>query len=239
MKRLVTTLIIVSISISAFAQKLQEVVYLKNGSVIKGTIIEQVPNEPLKIQTTDGSIIITNMDDVEKIVKENTRHKYPTLGYRGFVEMSFGAGETTSKAHFGNHNPNVINEGHVYSSFSTIHGCQIIPNLFVGVGIGAKYYYITRDYLGHNEVEEHNFTLPLFVDTRYDIVKKGISPFIDTRIGYATCDIEGFYLSSAVGVRLRHFLFSVGYDFQDNDGEKYHDHLSSVEIRLAFDWGSR
>jgi hypothetical protein len=33
-----------------------EVVYLKNGSVIKGTIVEQVPGESLKIQTRDGNV---------------------------------------------------------------------------------------------------------------------------------------------------------------------------------------
>ena len=39
-------LAIVSVGIGTVsAQSLQEVVYLKNGSVIRGTIIEQVPNE--------------------------------------------------------------------------------------------------------------------------------------------------------------------------------------------------
>lgn len=48
----------------------QDVLYLKNGSVIKGVIIEQVPNESLKIQTADGSIFVYEMDQVAKIAKE-------------------------------------------------------------------------------------------------------------------------------------------------------------------------
>ena len=48
----------------------QDVVYLKNGSVIHGTIIEQVPNVSLKIQTRDGSIFFYKMDEIEKIAKE-------------------------------------------------------------------------------------------------------------------------------------------------------------------------
>ena len=48
----------------------QDVVYLKNGSVIKGIVIEQVPNESLKIQTTDGSIFVYEMNQVAKIAKE-------------------------------------------------------------------------------------------------------------------------------------------------------------------------
>ena len=47
-----------------------DVVYLKNGSIIKGMIIEQTPNVSLKIQTRDGSVFVYKMDEVEKMTKE-------------------------------------------------------------------------------------------------------------------------------------------------------------------------
>jgi hypothetical protein len=47
-----------------------DVVYLKNGSIIKGQIIEQIPSVSLKIETTGGSIFVYKMDEVEKITKE-------------------------------------------------------------------------------------------------------------------------------------------------------------------------
>jgi hypothetical protein len=50
--------------------ELEDVVYLKNGSVIRGTIIEQVPNVSLKIQTRDGSVFVYKMEEVEKMTKE-------------------------------------------------------------------------------------------------------------------------------------------------------------------------
>jgi hypothetical protein len=46
-----------------------DVVYLKNGSIIKGLIIEQVPNVQIKVQTKDGSILVFKFDEIEKIVK--------------------------------------------------------------------------------------------------------------------------------------------------------------------------
>ena len=49
-----------------FAQETQDVVYLKNGSVIRGTVIEQVPGKSLKIKTSDGSVFVYTMDEVEK-----------------------------------------------------------------------------------------------------------------------------------------------------------------------------
>jgi len=47
-----------------------DVVYLKNGSVIRGMIIEQTPNVSLKIQTRDGSVFVFKMDELEKMTKE-------------------------------------------------------------------------------------------------------------------------------------------------------------------------
>ena len=47
-----------------------DVVYLKNGSIIKGLIIEQIPNDQLKIQTRDGNVFVYKFDEIQKIAKE-------------------------------------------------------------------------------------------------------------------------------------------------------------------------
>ena len=54
----------------AEAQELQDVVYLKDGSVIRGTIVEQVPGESILIETVDGSRFRYSMDDIDRIAKE-------------------------------------------------------------------------------------------------------------------------------------------------------------------------
>lgn len=54
-----------------YAQRnLQDVVYLKDGSIIRGIIIEQVPSVSLKIQTRDGSVFFLRMDKILKMTKE-------------------------------------------------------------------------------------------------------------------------------------------------------------------------
>ncbi|MCO6464514.1 MAG: hypothetical protein J5I52_10245 [Saprospiraceae bacterium] len=58
------------LSVSAQMQQLEEVVYLKNGSVVRGVIIEQVPNERIRIQTRDGNIFVYTYNEIEKITKE-------------------------------------------------------------------------------------------------------------------------------------------------------------------------
>ena len=71
MKKLVfTSIFTIILSMVVFSQKFIDVVYLKNGSVIKGTVIEQVPNKQIKIQTKDGNIFVFEYDEIEKFKKE-------------------------------------------------------------------------------------------------------------------------------------------------------------------------
>ena len=71
MKRTVLFLVCLMGMTFAFAQTtLQDVVYLKNGSIIRGDIVEMVPNATVKIQTFDGSVFIYPYADVEKFAKE-------------------------------------------------------------------------------------------------------------------------------------------------------------------------
>ncbi|MBN1398455.1 MAG: hypothetical protein JXA06_10530 [Bacteroidetes bacterium] len=47
----------------------RSITYLKNGSIIKGVILEIIPDSTIKIQTADESILIFKMSEVEKIEK--------------------------------------------------------------------------------------------------------------------------------------------------------------------------
>lgn len=50
----------------------QDVVYLKNGSIIRGMIIEQIPGVSLKLETRDGNVFVYKMEEIEKMTKEKT-----------------------------------------------------------------------------------------------------------------------------------------------------------------------
>ncbi len=70
MKKIAILIVTLVLSVTAAAQQYTECVYLKNGSVIKGVIEEQIPNESLKIRTADGSLFVYQMVEVDKITKE-------------------------------------------------------------------------------------------------------------------------------------------------------------------------
>ena len=55
---------------SSFAQEYEDVVYLKDGGVRRGLILEQVPNESVKLKTAYGEIFVIKWSDIFKIGKE-------------------------------------------------------------------------------------------------------------------------------------------------------------------------
>jgi len=76
MKKIVCLLCLICLLPFTFTLKAQQgyedVVYLKNGSIIKGIVIEQIPNQSIKIQAKDGSVFVYNIAEVEKVTKEKT-----------------------------------------------------------------------------------------------------------------------------------------------------------------------
>ena len=53
-----------------FAQKIEDVIHLKNGETVRGTIVEQIPGESLKIQTADGSVFVYTIYEIAEITRE-------------------------------------------------------------------------------------------------------------------------------------------------------------------------
>ncbi len=207
---LIFTLFIGSISI-CYAQnkKLQEVVYLKNGSIIYGTVVEQRPGESLKVQTNDGSIFVYKISEVEKITKEAIQHKNKFAstinngsgakkGYKGFAEVGY----TIGTGDFG--------EDRI--ELNTSHGYQFNPYLYVGGGIGINYY---------NDIEWYG--MPIFANIRTNILDNKIAPFVDLKIGYTGLDIIGFYLATSAGCRIglgkkTAVNVGLGYTYQKAEG---------------------
>lgn len=68
-KILLSTLCLLFSASILLAQTYEDVVYLKNGSIIHGIIIEQVPNESLKIKSGQN-LFVYKMEEVQKIVKQ-------------------------------------------------------------------------------------------------------------------------------------------------------------------------
>ena len=77
---LLTCLTAFVVTSPAFAQQMEDVVHLKNGGLIRGTIIEQIPGESLKIKTRDGNVFVYTMDEIAKISKEPVMRMQGQIG---------------------------------------------------------------------------------------------------------------------------------------------------------------
>jgi len=74
LKATVIICILFILAASINAETMVDVVHLENGSIIKGDIIENIPNERIKIETSDGSLFVYEMSKVEKISKERIQN---------------------------------------------------------------------------------------------------------------------------------------------------------------------
>jgi hypothetical protein len=91
------SIIVFFISIIAFAQtQTRDVLYLKNGSVIKGTVTEMNPSTGIKIKTADGSLFVYKMDEILKTEKEEF------VGQQINQETSSGVSQEALESHFKN-----------------------------------------------------------------------------------------------------------------------------------------
>jgi len=71
--RTLWTATLLASSISLNAQALEDVIYKKDGSVLRGTLVEQdFENGRYKIQLEGGSLFSVSKDDIEKITKEKS-----------------------------------------------------------------------------------------------------------------------------------------------------------------------
>lgn len=95
MKNYLTVLLFLLAATVSFGQSnYQDVVYLKNGSIIRGVIIEQIPNKSIKIETIDKSVFVFQLDEIEKITKETPPKikgvKDDVTRRKGYVGLSIG-----------------------------------------------------------------------------------------------------------------------------------------------------
>jgi len=70
MKTFLITVLLAVTSVAFAQQGLEDVLYLKNGNVYRGVLVEQVPGQYYNIQTIGGNIFHVEVGDVAKITRE-------------------------------------------------------------------------------------------------------------------------------------------------------------------------
>lgn len=128
-KKIVFMFALLFSSMGMMAQRMVETVYLKNGSIIRGTIIEQVPGQSLKIQTKDGNVFVYQMSEVERIAKEQASTASTSIssngnGHRG-LDVTIEGGVALGKG------------GSANGIGGIELGKRFSPNFYWGIGTGV------------------------------------------------------------------------------------------------------
>ncbi len=240
MKKLIalcTLLIAIASTTWAQTSGFKDIIHLKNGSIIKGKILEDIPGETMKIQTAGGNTFVYKYADIEKTAKERVRENVPAVSdsepATSYNEPAWTDNDTrpnsqtTRRGYHG-----MIDFGPQYASvdghnayggeLSTTHGFQIFNCLFAGLGTGVSYYHV-------DDMSESNaIFIPLYTAVRYIPINGGFSPFIELRGGYdvySNMDGNGVYFAANIGLRLgsgkKAFNLMAGYTYRTLDIEYY------------------
>lgn len=222
MKRLLTiTAVMLLIATFGFTMAAQDVLYLKNGSVIRGTVLEQSPDKDLKFQTYDGSIYVYPMADVERITKESAQgsatiaeaasgaikpltlqqSSYERKGIKFNLELAWqiGVGAAAHTDDF---------------MLALSMGWRFNPYIYVGFGLSPTLRWFA--YKGYSKV---SFVLPMYVEARASLPlkNKGTALFLDTRNGwggdFSKGGDAGFYNRETIGAMAGNSSFGITYTY--------------------------
>ena len=200
----------------AMAQRSAEVVHLKNGSLIKGEIIEQVPNQSVKLKTKDGNVFVYQMDEIEKITVEKNQsgeqHKgLDFIGSAGYDINTKGGGGAVA--------------------IEVEAGKRFVKNFYWGIGAGVD----------KGTAEGSSVTIPVTTNVKayFPLQNSAISPFVMLKAGYAfntdDMDYNAFLLSIMPGVQFPlsntiDMYLGAGYTHMINKN----DNAGAVSVRLGF-----
>ena len=187
-----------------FAQSaLNDVVYLRNGSILHGKILESVTGEYTKIEIIGHNILVLPQADIEKVILdelviESTCSKPAAVEV--FPAVSFYGGSKNS------------------AGFTILTSYRFPSRLSAGAGMGV-------DWFSYQ-------VMPMFAEVSYTLLAGNLSPFIYVRGGYAiplgkspddqytnTSYKGGVLAGTGIGLRRNFsnhnaFVFSAGYRYQ-------------------------
>ena len=202
MKKLLKfTFLLFTLSCSSLSAQVDyhDVVYLKNGSIIHGIIIEQAPNKYIKIKTTDNNVWVFQMEEIEKITKElNENYK-------------FGRSSSKRKGYFNYERLGILTgQGETIFAVGSINGVKMGNHFAMGFGVEYNNY-------------PNATVMPLFLDLRVNYLSSSITPISFVDIGYSLGWIKGMSGTNGNGFFLN---IGSGVEFQLNNNVSMHLDLS-------------
>ncbi|PLX11862.1 MAG: hypothetical protein C0597_14435 [Marinilabiliales bacterium] len=207
----------------ARAQKMQDVIYLKSGSILHGEIIKIEVNKSLTLLSNCGDTWVLNQSEIDRIEKQPAYIK-------SFKKDSLGNISYKQTGFYSNLNVGFLFGGNMETPFPPlslrfVSGYQFEMGLGVGVGLGLDL--LTEAYM------------PAVVDLRYTFRNSRVSHYVYLQGGYAISlespdpydydyyyydsDLKskgGYLINPGIGFKLNlndknAFSFGIGYKYSE------------------------
>ncbi|KAA5549267.1 hypothetical protein F0145_01340 [Adhaeribacter rhizoryzae] len=227
---------------SLLAQKKgwKDVVYLKNGSIIRGQLQESPSPTLVRIETAGQNLFVFKQEDVERVAREfaKTDFKYPyTRGYQNITDVGISVGYKSRANDFSDPGRSVD------VTLQTFNGYQFMPALAVGLTTAIDTYGSLT-------------LLPVALGIRGDITKTKVRPYYGLDAGYALDWLSnphaavnqdgGFLWSPTLGLKFNSqkthaFILNLGYRNQKATAETrsgnmtitQHNHYQRILFRAG------
>jgi len=226
-------MLIVCLTASCFSQDKRYIqVHLKNGSVLKGKLLQEQP--AVKIEMFDKSIFSFQPDEIDRI--EDVKYVSPNVRYKkkGFVHYTeLGPLAMSNRA----------SNGVTTSAFSfqTTNGYKFNQWVYAGLGVGADLYAVQT-------------FVPVVLSMRGDFIQKGDKlPFYFVEAGHGfnatSNDVDsvrfggGATVAAGIGLKILFsnntgFVISAGYRFQRSSvqvlGIEKKEDFNRLTLRAGF-----
>lgn len=183
----------------------EDVVSLRNGSILYGEIVEQVPGESVTLRLLDGQEITFAEAEIEQITRQLSRYQQYRPQFSGegrpylplrpgyFQGLSFGVGVGSS-------------DGFVTAlAYGDLRcGYRFRPWLQAGIGAGLAPY-------------QNGLITPVFLEASGQLLPRRIAPYYQVQVGYAlTTSLVNSNFEAFGGGLLVHP--AVGLSFQTEKG---------------------
>lgn len=234
MFRLLSTIFFICFITNSIAQ--DAVLYLKNGSIIKGEIINYQHPDTVYLSTYYGSKFSVNRKEIKKVVSDDfdgslnkIEHNIPTKkGYKGNISAGYSFDLGTAEEN--------------YFLITTTHGYLINPYFFVGAGAGFFRKYNLKETL-----------IPIYFDTQVNFTQTKCIPFMELQLGcinpMSFAYVPRIYTSAGMGMKYalterNRMLLGLHYTFYKEDGffsngveeRKIKKERSALSLNLAFEF---
>jgi hypothetical protein len=235
MKTLFLTIFMAFMAVAAFGQDKMDVVYLKDGRVVKGSIIKPLDADGIQIMTTESDVYTFAAEDVARVARETFQHEnlnnkiivHDGEGFTNITTLGLGFGVGTVG------DEGEVNNDQTYFALHTVNGYHLNRALSMGIGVGIEWY-------------DGYELVPLYADIRYHPALTEWAPFFYGNLGFGLGFLEnnhdgglmgglGGGIQKSVNPNLA-LVGSLGYRFQGNTvgTENLDAHFIQLSVGVKF-----